>query len=52
LFFFQTWKDTEELKHLDRLTVKGKGGSGGQRGEWIVLLTLHLFTAMDIVGWF
>lgn len=42
--FYQKWKETEELKHLARSTVKGKGDLGG----WIVLLTLHLFTATDI----
>lgn len=52
LFFFWTWEETEERKLLERFTVKGKGGSGGQRGEWIVLLTLHWFAAMDVVGWF
>lgn len=37
--------------HLGRSTVKGKGGSGGQRGEWIVLLTVHyLLQGMLLVG--
>lgn len=50
-FFSQPWKETEELMHLGRSTVKGKGGSGGQRGEWIVLLTVHyLLQGMVVVG--
>lgn len=52
ILFIQTWKETEELQPPDRFTVKGKGGLGGQGEEWIVLLTLHFLTAVDIVAWF
>lgn len=37
--------------HLGRSPVKGKSGSGGQRGEWIVLLPVHyLLQGMLVVG--
>lgn len=46
LFFSSPGK---RLKSL--CTVNGQGGSGGQRGEWIVLLTVHyLLQGMVLLG--